>query len=103
MSLYAFIDGEDCGQVATVKGWSDFFEWADRQRYEELAHLIYHGYALNLELLADCIDTAMQDEMPSPDVADIARGIEALCREHADKDVIIVSDGDGDGTIEVDS
>ena len=96
MTLYAVVDDEDLGQVATTKGWSDLFEWADAQGYFQLAHLVYHGYATDLKLLAREIEAAIAKSNPRPDVETTARGIQEICRARPEGKVLIVTDGSGD-------
>jgi hypothetical protein len=98
MTLHALVDDVDYGQVATVKGWSDFFDWADLQKYHELAHIVHHGYATRLLELAECIDSALEESPAPPDVESVARGIEEICRANPDADILIISDGVGDST-----
>lgn len=96
MSLYAVVDGHDFGQVATVKGWSDFIEWANSQPYSQLAHLSQHGYSVRVHLLADQLYTALLEDPPSPDVRATAEGIEDICRKYWTAEIFIVTDGSGE-------
>lgn len=95
MSLFALVDDVDQGQVATIKGWSDFCDWADRQPHHELRHLAFHGYATHLVVLADAIAVSLVESPVRPDVESVARGIEDICRENPNAEILIVSDGVG--------
>lgn len=102
MSLYCVVDGEDCGQVATVRGWSEFIEWADKQKYKPLAHLAQHGFSTEVRWLGASIRVSLVEDMPSVEIEDTAWGIERICREHPDAGILIVTDGSGDKSINLD-
>ena len=95
MTLHAVVDDEDCGQVATTQGWSDLFDWADAQGYFELAHLVRHGYATRLKVLAKEINAAIAKSNPSEDIVATARGIEEIARSRPKGKILIVTDGTG--------
>ncbi len=100
MTLYAVVDDEELGQVATIKGWGDFIEWAEQQwrqdpQFRELAHLAVHGYATKLKDLADQIDAAISKSNPREDIESTARGIEDIARAYPDAEILIVTDGTG--------
>ena len=58
MSISLTIDGQDHGQIATNRGWTEFTDWilsqpteratgyraGDLARYSELRHLAFHGW-----------------------------------------------------------
>ena len=96
MSLYAEVDDEDFGQVATIKGWSDLIDWADSLDYPELAHLAEHGFSEKLSTLADEIGAAITESNPRPDIETTARGIEEICRANPDAKILVVTDGTDD-------
>ena len=102
MSLYAVVDGEDFGQIATIKGWSDFVEWAENQHYSELAHLAEYGYATHVLKLANSIYSALLDDKPSSDIESTALGIEEICRANWKSEIFIVTDGSSDDDYEDD-
>jgi hypothetical protein len=96
MSYFVVVDDVEYGQVANVKGWSDFIEWADDQPYEELRHLIHHGFATELQRLADEITKAIRKSKPHPDVKSIGKDIAAIAKMHPDGKVLIITDGADD-------
>lgn len=95
MSLYAMVDETDCGQIATVKGWSDFIDWAGKQDDEVLLHLIEHGYSTRLSELAAVISSYLRANPPARDVRTTAKGVVDICRQHSQGSILIVTDGGG--------
>lgn len=95
MTVYAVVDGEECGQVATNKGWSDFSDWTETQQYFELAHLGYHGYSTKVSDLAEVIELAIEETNPPKDIVTVARGIAKIARAHPKAECLYVTDGTG--------
>lgn len=95
MTLHAIVDKVAIDQVATIKGWDDFCNWVDQQECTEMAHLIEHGCAVNMRLLAAEIDKAIANSDPVEGVLDIARGIEEIARNHLNAKLLVISDGTG--------
>ena len=102
MSLYAVVDDEELDQVASLQGWTDFINWVevlwkqDEKKYEELVHLRNHGFATKLKVLGEQIELAIASSNPDPDVESVALGIQDICLEYPNAEILIVTDGTSD-------
>lgn len=98
MSYQGYFDRAFGGDVASNSGWSDFCRWADDLPFDELAHLVHHGYATEPDGLADELRDALAEHVPPADVASTAQGILLLlARWPDDAESFIISDGLGSG------
>lgn len=98
MSLYATIDDQPAGDVATNAGWADFVNWVlSMEGPEELRQLAEHGWADDGEQLAADLEAAIESGEPTPDQRSIAEGLKAIAEKMGDDAVLTVSDGAGVG------
>lgn len=97
MSYRAVMDNGHTEQVATIRGWIDFGHWGrsiDPNRFDRIAHLAHHGYAMDPEeldtQLADALDG---DAEPAPGIsaADVARALRHALRHRGDSEILIVT------------
>lgn len=71
MSIYATIDDNEPDFFSSTQGWKDVADWADdldEDKFEELVHLVEHGYSEELETVAAQIAEAIQENAPSEEV-----------------------------------
>ena len=71
MSIYATVNDNEPAFFSSTQGWKDVAEWADdltEEQFEELIHLVEHGYSEELETVAVQIAEAVQENPPSEEV-----------------------------------
>lgn len=94
MSYYLVVGGEFCGQVASLSGWKDFRGWVEKQKVPELKHLVAHGWSQDIPSVKKEIETALEKNPPSEDVADVASVvIDALDAGPQGSSSVVLTDG----------
>ncbi len=97
MTYSLITGGEHWTQVATVGGFAEFRDWAEKLKtddYKQVRHLVAYGWSQELEDLGKQLQQALKDKEPSDDVADIGRTIlKALDNRTEDAESAILTDG----------
>lgn len=87
---YAAYDEDDyLGDVASIGGWTSFFDWA-HEHGDAVADLVDSGYTRNPEALADQLKNIWAID---PAVESIRRNLLEIARKA--KGILIVTDGVG--------
>lgn len=97
MSYFATIDGVPAEDVATNSGWRDFCEWVRGFPAKELNHLADYGWSDNWSLLKRELSFALERGHPTADQSSIGTGLLDVLANHKSGDVLVVSDGIGEG------
>jgi hypothetical protein len=67
MSIYASINGNDSEFFSSNLGWQNVTEWAselDVEKFEDLIHLVEHGYTDDAQKLLEQIRLAIDEDKP---------------------------------------
>lgn len=99
MTMQAFLDENDAGQVATNQGWADFTEWGwqlDLAKFPEVVHLSEYGWSQELANLADQINAGLVAVPPNDSAGSVAKGLLEILSYASGNESLIVSDGVGD-------
>ena len=96
MSLYATIDDEPAGDVATGSGWSDFVRVVELfDGVDELRQITEYGWADEGSLLVADLKSLIQEGSLTTDQISIANGLLAIAEQMEVGEVLTISDGVG--------
>ncbi len=95
MSIYLSCDGNEPLFLASNLGWSEFGDWADKldaEKYQQVVTLWEHGISQEVDDLQKQLKSAIADESPDANTADVATSLLELS---VGAEVVSITDGMG--------